>query len=108
MTNSYHCGIGKWVLHIIRTNYSSLQHWIRRHSCRVIGASPDGQVDFHRFKYPCSSILFLGDERKGLTKSQINLCHHLVRIPMTGKVDSLNLGVAGSLLLYELYKCKAN
>ncbi|MEM9510330.1 MAG: TrmH family RNA methyltransferase [Cyanobacteria bacterium P01_E01_bin.35] len=108
MTNSYHCGIGKWVLHIIRTNYSSLQHWIRRHSCRVIGASPDGQVDFHRFKYPCSSILFLGDERKGLTKSQINLCHRLVRIPMTGKVDSLILGVTGSLLLYELYKCKAN
>ena len=91
---------------MVRTNYSSLQHWIRLHNYRVIGASPDGKVDFHRFKYPSPTILLLGEERKGLTKNQLDLCHNLVRIPMTGKADSLNLGVAGSVLLYELYKCK--
>ena len=30
-------------------------------------------------------------------------CRHLVRIPMQPGVDSLNLGVAGSLLMYEVY-----
>ncbi len=93
---------------IIRTDYNPLQRWLRHHSCRAIGASPDGKVDFHRFKYPPSTILFLGEERKGLTPNQMDLCHNLVRIPMTGKADSLNLGVAGSVLLYELYKHKAN
>ena len=91
---------------LIRTSYNSLTHWIRRHSCQVIGASPEGKIDFHRFKYPRSTILFLGEERKGLTKNQQDLCNHLIRIPMVGKSDSLNLGVAGSLLLYEVYKSK--
>ncbi|MDJ0534450.1 MAG: RNA methyltransferase [Xenococcaceae cyanobacterium MO_207.B15] len=90
----------------IRTSYSSLHHWIRRHSCGVVGASVEGKVDFHHFKYPRSTLLFLGEERKGLTKNQQELCHHLIRIPMVGKGDSLNLAVAGSLLLYEVYKSK--
>lgn len=91
---------------LIRTDYSSLTHWIRRHNLDVVAASVDGKVDFHRFKYPRSTILFLGEERKGLSKRQIALCNHLIRIPMVGKTDSLNLAVAGSLLLYEVYKSR--
>ena len=91
---------------LIRTSFDSLRHWIRRHNCRVIGASVDGKVDFHRFRYPRSTLLFLGEERKGLSKNQQQLCHHLIRIPMVGKADSLNLAVAGSLLLYEVYKSR--
>ena len=91
---------------LIRTTYHSLNHWIRRHNCGVVGASPDGKVDFHRFKYPRSTLLFLGEERKGLSQNQQNFCHHLIRIPMVGNGDSLNLAVAGSLLLYEIYKSK--
>ncbi|VEP15583.1 rRNA methylase [Hyella patelloides LEGE 07179] len=93
---------------LIRTTYSSLEHWICRHNCGVVGASLAGNVDFHCFKYPRSTIIFLGEERKGLSKNQQDLCHHLIRIPMVGKSDSLNLAVAGSLLLYEVYKSKTN
>ncbi|MEM8827941.1 MAG: RNA methyltransferase [Cyanobacteria bacterium P01_G01_bin.19] len=89
---------------LIRTTYSSLAHWVRRHKCDVVGASPAGKINFHRFKYARSTILFLGEERKGLSQNQQDLCHHLIHIPMVGKSDSLNLGVAGSLLLYEVYR----
>ena len=89
---------------LVRTNFQSLHHWIRRHSCRVIGASPAGKINFHQFKYPRSTLLFLGDERKGLTQQQRDLCQYLVRIPMVGETDSLNLAVAGSLLMYEVYR----
>ncbi|GAB4540007.1 MAG: RNA methyltransferase [Pleurocapsa sp.] len=91
---------------LIRTTYHSLAHWIRRHNCHAIGASPEAKVDFHHFHYPRATILFLGEERKGLSKNQQDLCHYLIRIPMVGKSDSLNLGVAGSLVLYEVYKSK--
>ena len=89
---------------LIRTNYNSLCHWIKGHNCTVVGASPEGKVDFHRFQYPAKTILFLGEERKGLSQRQQNLCQHLIRIPMVGQADSLNLAVAGSLLLYEIHK----
>ena len=89
---------------IVRTNFSSLHHWVRRHSCSVVGASPDGTADFHKFNYPRSTLLFFGEERQGLTRQQRDLCHDLVRIPMVGEADSLNLAVAGSLLMYEVYR----
>jgi TrmH family RNA methyltransferase len=92
---------------LIRTNDRSLRNWVRRHRCRVIGASPEGRADFHRFDYPRPTILVLGAERGGLTPPQRDLCSDLVRIPMVGVADSLNLAVAGSLLLYEVYRARS-
>lgn len=92
----------------VRTNLSALRHWLRHHDCSSIGASPDAIADFHQFNYPASTLLFLGEERQGLTPQQRDLCQHLVRIPMVGAVDSLNLAVAGSLLMYEIYKSKTS
>ncbi|BAY07863.1 TrmH family RNA methyltransferase [Calothrix sp. NIES-2098] len=92
----------------VRTNLSALRHWIRDRKISTIGASPDGMNDFHQFNYPSSTLVFLGEERQGLTPQQRDLCQHLVRIPMVGAVDSLNLAVAGSLLMYEIYKSKTS
>jgi RNA methyltransferase, TrmH family len=91
----------------IRTNNVSLRNWVRRHRCRVVGASPDGSAEFHRFDYPGPTILVLGEERRGLTPFLRDLCSDLVRIPMVGAADSLNLAVAGSLLLYEVYRARS-
>ncbi|MHC5540219.1 TrmH family RNA methyltransferase, partial [Singulisphaera rosea] len=68
---------------------------------------PGGSADLHRFHYPRPTILALGEERQGLSPTQRDLCTDLVRIPMVGAADSLNLGVAGSLLLYEVYRARA-
>ncbi len=46
----------------------------------------------------------LGNERSGLTQNEQALCQQLVRIPMVSGMDSLNVAVAGSLLLYEVFK----
>jgi RNA methyltransferase, TrmH family len=90
----------------VRTSFSALTKWLHQHHCQMIGASPDGESDLHQFDYPKSTLIFLGEEREGLTPQQKDLCQHLVRIPMVGKADSLNLGVAGSLLLYEVYRSR--
>jgi TrmH family RNA methyltransferase len=91
----------------IRTNAPSLRNWIRRHRCRVVGASPDGPAEFHRFDYPRPTILVLGEERPGLSPFLRDLCSDRVRIPMVGAADSLNLAVAGSLLLYEVFRARS-
>lgn len=91
----------------VRTDFEKLQRWVSNHGCVVVGASPDGEVEIHRFDYPRATLLFLGEERKGLNSAQRNLCQKLVRIPMIGTADSLNLAVAGSLLLYEMHRAKS-
>jgi len=90
----------------VRTNFQALQSWVQKHHGHVIGASPDGVKNFHQFTFPRTTLLFLGEERKGLTPQQRSICDHLVRIPMAGQADSLNLGVAGSLLMYELFRAR--
>ncbi len=91
----------------IRTNDQSLENWVRRHRCRVVGTAPGGRADLHRFDYPRPTIVALGEEREGLSPVQRGLCTDLVRIPMVGSADSLNLAVAGSLLMYEVYRARA-
>jgi TrmH family RNA methyltransferase len=45
----------------------------------------------------------MGEERKGLPAELMARCDDLVRIPMVGGGDSLNLGVATGVMLYELF-----
>jgi RNA methyltransferase, TrmH family len=97
---------GMFQQQFVRTELEALQHWIRQNNLTVLGASPDAASSFHDFVYPKTTFLFLGEERKGLTEGQRALCSHFLRIPMVGKADSLNLGVAGSLLLYEVLRSR--
>ncbi|NIM17704.1 MAG: hypothetical protein GTO45_37530 [Candidatus Aminicenantes bacterium] len=53
--------------------------------------------------YDDLTVLMLGNERKGLSELQKDCCDEWVSIPMKGGIDSLNLGVAASILLYEFY-----
>lgn len=91
----------------LRSSPSELASWVARHGLKVMGATPDGPRHFHQVAFPRRTVLMLGEERRGLSPQQRVLCHHLVRIPMVGSVDSLNLGVAGSLLLYEVFRGRA-
>jgi RNA methyltransferase, TrmH family len=93
---------GIFAQQFVRSSLPQLGNWLKRHECHAIGASPDGSIDLHQFQFPRSTLLFLGAERQGLTPQQRDLCHDLVGIPMLGEADSLNLGVAGSLFLYEM------
>jgi TrmH family RNA methyltransferase len=89
---------------LVRTNVERFRNWIKAHRLSVIGASPDGVVDYDRVRYARPTVLMLGHERSGLTDEQRSLCQQIVRIPMVGGADSLNLAVAGSLLLYSVFR----
>lgn len=46
-------------------------------------------------------MLVMGNEKRGLSEKLAETCDHLVKIPMTGQVESLNLGVSTGILLYQ-------
>ena len=72
----------------------------------MIGTSDHADSDYHSAHYPDHFILLMGSEREGLSSEQISKCNMMVRIPMLGKLDSLNLAVATSIILYEMYNQK--
>src|SRR5262249_50784505 len=75
----------------VRTTPEQFRGWTNQHLVEVIGASPDGAVEYDRFRYRRPAVLMLGTERSGLSDDERRVCRHIVRIPMVGGVDSLNL-----------------
>ena len=50
----------------------------------------------------------MGNEQNGLSDKLINNCDQLIKIPMLGKSDSLNLSVSTGILLYESIRKNPN
>jgi 23S rRNA (guanosine2251-2'-O)-methyltransferase len=54
------------------------------------------------FKEPCAIVM--GNEEKGIYPSLMKICDEKFKIPMTGGFESLNVGVATGMILYEVMK----
>ena len=68
---------------------------------RVVGTALPASVDYREADYGGPLILLMGNEQAGLTDPLMASCSQLVRMPMRGRSDSLNLAVASGLALYE-------
>lgn len=66
----------------------------------VAGADPTGSLQYFEADLTVPIVVVVGGEGKGLGHLAKS-CDYLVRLPMRGRVDSLNAAVAGSIILYE-------
>jgi TrmH family RNA methyltransferase len=87
---------------IVQTSQAEFAGWAKRYGARVVGTSPAGASDYREAKYKPPVVILSGSERVGLTPDQLAICDEVVRIPMAGAVDSLNLSIATALVLYEV------
>ena len=69
-------------------------HWI-------YGLDERGTEDYDRVEYAAPTVLVLGGEGKGLHEQVRKHCDVLVRIPVAGKIASLNVSVAAGVVLFE-------
>jgi 23S rRNA (guanosine2251-2'-O)-methyltransferase len=67
----------------------------------VLGLDERGTPDYTDFDFCTDCVLVLGREGAGLHDLVKRTCDHLLRIPMAGKVSSLNVSVAGAVVMYE-------
>ena len=67
----------------------------------VIGLDERGTPDYTEFDFKIDCVLVLGRDGAGLHDLVKKTCDHLLRIPMAGKVSSLNVSVAGAVVMYE-------
>ena len=66
-----------------------------------IGLDERGTMDYDRFDYSGGCVLVLGNEGAGLHDLIARHCDHLLRIPMAGRISSLNVSAAGAVVLFE-------
>jgi len=92
-----------FALQYVRASVNEFVRWKERCNGMLVGTSPAAELDYQDATYPQPTILFMGWEREGLSTEEQSLCDLMVRIPMAGRCDSLNLAVASSVMLYELF-----
>ncbi|WP_033164579.1 RNA methyltransferase [Clostridium sp. KNHs205] len=62
--------------------------------------------EYDTISYPEKTAILVGNEARGLSEEAARLSNSNIIIPMEGKVESLNAGVAASILMYEIYRQK--
>ena len=67
----------------------------------VLGLDERGDPDYMDYDFKTDCVLVLGREGAGLHDLVKKTCDHLLRIPMAGQVSSLNVSVAGAVVMYE-------
>jgi TrmH family RNA methyltransferase len=76
--------------------------WKAAHGAVLTGAALDPRAtDYRAARYAPPALLMVGNEAQGLPEELKAACEQLVIMPMRGRADSLNVAMAGTLLLYE-------
>jgi 23S rRNA (guanosine2251-2'-O)-methyltransferase len=89
------------------TNLARTLSEMKEQGLRVIGADPSGTESLSLADLTGPLAWVLGGEGEGMRRLTRERCDHLVRIPMLGRVESLNVSVASALCLYETQRQRA-
>ena len=88
---------------LIRMTAAELVSTCKSWPGEVAGTHLNGSIDYRK-AYGSPTLIVLGSEGKGLSPAVAAACATLVRIPMKGGPESLNVAIAAGLMLYEAVK----
>ena len=83
------------------TNLSLLIRQLKERNLWVVGTAADANLDYCDWDWTRASAIVLGGEGGGLHRLVSEHCDALVRIPIQGRIESLNVSVAAGIILYE-------
>jgi 23S rRNA (guanosine2251-2'-O)-methyltransferase len=86
---------------VVRENLYPSVKLLRDEGVRLVGVDPLGIVNYWDADLTGSVAFILGGEERGISPTLLGKCNSMIRIPMTGSIKSLNVGVSAALVLYE-------
>jgi TrmH family RNA methyltransferase len=87
---------------LVKVERAAFVDWAKSWPGDRIGTHLDAAADFREGNYNGPTLQLMGREGPGMSDEVAAVCNRLVKIPMAGKLDSLNLAVATALVLYEV------
>jgi RNA methyltransferase, TrmH family len=87
---------------LVKASLPDMQKWRADWKGRVTGTHLDTKTDYRKGDYALPLLLVMGSEQAGLSPEMAKLCDTLVKIPMPGGAESLNLAVSTGIMLYEI------
>lgn len=85
------------------TNVAQTLKNLRGLGLKVVGSDMNAEIDFRQADLTGGIVLIIGNEGKGMRRLTRENCDLLIKIPMVGKINSLNASTAGAVLMYEIF-----
>lgn len=88
------------------TNLARTIDMLKERNIWVVGADMSGENDIYHQDFSGGIAIVIGSEGFGISRLILEKCDFLVKIPMLGKITSLNASVAGALMIYEVVRAR--
>ncbi len=95
------CGAAETVPYVMVTNLARTLRELQEREIWVVGTAGEAESDLYEATWPKASAWVLGAEGEGMRRLTRENCDQLVKIPMYGSVESLNVSVAAGVCLFE-------
>jgi len=93
-----------FAVRLARASFTELLAFRKMRSASMLGASLKGVDWATDAEAPARAILLMGNEQSGLPVDMEAACDLLVKLPMRGRADSLNLAIATGVMLYDIWR----
>ena len=87
---------------VIEAETAAAISWLKYHRFKIITTDTDATVSYRQIDYQGRIVVVMGNERHGISNEWYSAQDASVFIPMNGRADSLNVGNASVLMLYEM------
>lgn len=88
------------------TNLARVLRWLKEQNIWIMGAAGEAEQTIYEMKLDMPLAVVMGAEGTGMRHLTRQHCDFLVKIPMAGQVESLNVSVAAGVMLYEVFRQK--
>ena len=87
---------------VITASTDEIISYLKKNKIAVLGAALDDRsIPYYQADFKKATAIVLGTEDKGLSDKWLEQSDKLIKIPMAGKIDSLNVSVSGAILIFE-------
>ena len=86
---------------VVSCSSDELVKWLREKGIKSCAAVVEGSINYHEADYTLASAIIMGTESTGLTKVWMDGADERIRIPMSGRMDSLNVSTSAAIIVFE-------
>lgn len=82
-------------------NLKNALQFLQSSGLKIVGATEKGDKNYTQASMTEPLAILMGSEEDGISPEHLRLCDEQVKIPITGKIQSLNVSVAAGIMMYE-------
>jgi len=83
------------------SNLKSAIYLIKNYDIKIVAASEKSEKEYYNSDLSGAVAIIMGSEESGISKSNLEMADEIVRIPLSGNIDSLNVSVATAIISFE-------